>query len=80
MFFVLFLYCDIHNYSVFCLCYGSFKQWIFTLYIAVYNFQIMYLYYLLGWKGYVVKNPQKITVRLFCFLCKMYISILTVFR
>ncbi|TMS13689.1 Chitin synthase chs-1 [Larimichthys crocea] len=23
--------------------------------------QIMYLYYLLGWKGYVVKNPQKIT-------------------
>uniref|UniRef100_A0A668ATZ7 chitin synthase n=1 Tax=Myripristis murdjan TaxID=586833 RepID=A0A668ATZ7_9TELE len=22
--------------------------------------QIMYLYYLLGWKGYVVKNPQKI--------------------
>ncbi|KAK9963906.1 hypothetical protein ABG768_005125 [Culter alburnus] len=23
--------------------------------------QIMYLYYLLGWKGYYVKNPQKIT-------------------
>ncbi|XP_036403039.1 chitin synthase 1 [Megalops cyprinoides] len=23
--------------------------------------QIMYLYYLLGWKGYIVKNPQKIT-------------------
>ncbi|KAM9765914.1 chitin synthase 1 [Menidia menidia] len=22
--------------------------------------QIMYLYYLLGWKGYIVKNPQKI--------------------
>lgn len=22
----------------------------------------MYLYYLLGWKGYIVKNPQKITV------------------
>lgn len=22
----------------------------------------MYLYYLLGWKGYNVKNPQKITV------------------
>uniref|UniRef100_A0A4W5RHM6 Chitin synthase n=1 Tax=Hucho hucho TaxID=62062 RepID=A0A4W5RHM6_9TELE len=21
----------------------------------------MYLYYLLGWKGYIVKNPQKIT-------------------
>ncbi|XP_037609379.1 chitin synthase 1 [Sebastes umbrosus] len=23
--------------------------------------QIMYMYYLLGWKGYIVKNPQKIT-------------------
>ncbi|XP_053174040.1 chitin synthase 1 [Scomber japonicus] len=23
--------------------------------------QIMYLYYLLGWKGYIAKNPQKIT-------------------
>ncbi|XP_054865005.1 chitin synthase 1 isoform X2 [Amphiprion ocellaris] len=23
--------------------------------------QIMYLYYLLGWKGYIVKNPQKIS-------------------
>ncbi|KAI3377097.1 hypothetical protein L3Q82_000295 [Scortum barcoo] len=23
--------------------------------------QIMYLYYLLGWKGYITKNPQKIT-------------------
>uniref|UniRef100_A0A3Q1F005 chitin synthase n=1 Tax=Acanthochromis polyacanthus TaxID=80966 RepID=A0A3Q1F005_9TELE len=25
--------------------------------------QIMYLYYLLGWKGYIVKNPQKINTR-----------------
>ncbi|KAL6113224.1 uncharacterized protein ACO6RY_11557 [Pungitius sinensis] len=23
--------------------------------------QIMYMYYLLGWKGYIVKNPQKMT-------------------
>ncbi|KAI4900790.1 hypothetical protein NFI96_007452 [Prochilodus magdalenae] len=23
--------------------------------------QVMYMYYLLGWKGYIVKNPQKIT-------------------
>ncbi|XP_031702258.1 chitin synthase 1 [Anarrhichthys ocellatus] len=23
--------------------------------------QIMYMYYLLGWKGYIIKNPQKIT-------------------
>ncbi|XP_062865258.1 chitin synthase 1 [Trichomycterus rosablanca] len=23
--------------------------------------QIMYMYYLLGWKGYIVKNPQKVT-------------------
>lgn len=29
------------------------------------HFQIMYLYYLLGWKGYYVKNPQKITVSSF---------------
>ncbi|XP_022047702.2 chitin synthase 1 [Acanthochromis polyacanthus] len=26
--------------------------------------QIMYLYYLLGWKGYIVKNPQKISSQL----------------
>lgn len=35
---------------------------------CVFSFQIMYLYYLLGFKGYNVKNPQKITVSLFVFL------------
>ena len=29
-------------------------------YVSV--FQIMYLYYLLGWKGFISKNPQKIKV------------------
>lgn len=34
-------------------------------YFNYFSLQIMYMYYLLGWKGYIVKNPQKITVSLF---------------
>lgn len=31
----------------------------------------MYMYYLLGWKGYIVKNPQKLPVRVFFHLYQL---------
>lgn len=36
------------------------------------GFQVMYLYYLLGWKGYTVRNPQRSNVRLLFTLTLQY--------
>lgn len=42
---------------------GQIHYVVLVSFTLLYDFQIMYLYYLLGWKGYIVKNPQKIQVR-----------------